>query len=58
LAKIIQRRIGLRASRDDENEGLDASMHGEDAFATADGGAHFGTSLAEAEPMRNASPVS
>lgn len=41
LAKLIARTIGLRASRDDEAEGLDAAMHGEEAFASADGGAHL-----------------
>ncbi|HRI63374.1 MAG TPA: ammonium transporter [Polyangium sp.] len=41
LAKLLERTVGLRASSDDESEGLDASMHGEEAFATADGGAHY-----------------
>ena len=58
LAKVIQRVVGLRVSRDDENEGLDASMHGEDAFATADGGTHFGSSVEDAEPLRKPSVVS
>jgi Amt family ammonium transporter len=58
LAKVIQRVVGLRVSRDDETEGLDASMHGEDAFATSDGGGHLGTNGDEAEPLREPSPVS
>lgn len=41
LAKLLERTMGLRVSRDDEAEGLDATMHGEEAFANADGGAHF-----------------
>jgi len=41
LAKLLERTVGLRVSPDDESEGLDASMHGEEAFATAEGGAHF-----------------
>jgi Amt family ammonium transporter len=43
LAKLLDRTVGLRVSKDDENEGLDASMHGEEAFATADGGARAHT---------------
>jgi Amt family ammonium transporter len=43
LAKLLDRTVGLRVSKDDENEGLDASMHGEEAFATADGGTHAHT---------------
>lgn len=55
LAKLLERTMGLRVSRDDEAEGLDASMHGEEAFATADGGAHFATPKEENE--KTSAPV-
>ncbi|MCC6214935.1 MAG: ammonium transporter [Polyangiaceae bacterium] len=37
LLKVLDAVLGLRAAKDDEQEGLDITVHGEEAYALADG---------------------
>jgi Amt family ammonium transporter len=37
ILKLIDATIGLRVSKDDEREGLDAALHGEDAYGASTG---------------------
>jgi Amt family ammonium transporter len=43
LLKLIEKTIGLRAAKDEEQEGLDAALHGEEGYALTEGG--FGRAL-------------
>jgi Amt family ammonium transporter len=37
LLKVLDKLMGLRADKDDELEGLDVTLHGEEAYALAEG---------------------
>jgi Amt family ammonium transporter len=37
LLKVLEKVMGLRAAKDDELEGLDATVHGEESYALAEG---------------------
>ena len=39
LVKAIDKTIGLRVAKEEEQEGLDTALHGEEAYSEADGGA-------------------
>jgi len=40
LLKVIEKTIGLRPTPEQENEGLDAALHGEEGYAMGEGGGH------------------
>jgi ammonium transporter, Amt family len=37
LLKVLEKVMGLRATKDEEQEGLDAIVHGEESYALAEG---------------------
>ncbi|MCC7541338.1 MAG: ammonium transporter [Deltaproteobacteria bacterium] len=51
VAKLIDKVIGLRPAKDDEAEGLDSALHGEESYATSEGGGHAMEIVDEPEPV-------
>ena len=49
LLKLVDRVVGLRADPEDEHEGLDVALHGEEAYATMEGTSLGGARLAHEE---------
>jgi Amt family ammonium transporter len=58
LAKAIDKLIGLRPEAEDEHEGLDLALHGEEAYATVGGTTGYAqTPSEEDEPASEAAPL-
>jgi Amt family ammonium transporter len=45
IAKLVDKVVGLRPDPEDEHEGLDLALHGEEAYATVGGSSGFGSTL-------------
>ena len=56
VLKLIDATVGLRVSENDEREGLDITLHGEEGYAGASGGAMGGGGGHEALAERDEAP--
>lgn len=50
LLKVLDKVMGLRAQKDEELEGLDTTLHGEEAYSLAEGAGARAFLEADAEP--------
>jgi ammonium transporter, Amt family len=57
LLKLVDAVVGLRVAKELEQEGLDASLHGEEAYALADGPGARAIPAVEEQPAEIAEPL-